>query len=51
MSQLFALMGLEIIKLSEINPIEKDKYYMILLICGIQKNDTNKLIYKTETDL
>ena len=23
---------------------------MILLICGILKNDTDKLIYKTETD-
>ena len=29
---------------------EKDKYHMILLICGIlKKNDTNELIYKTET--
>ena len=23
---------------------------MILLICGIEKNNTNELIYKTETD-
>ena len=29
---------------------EKDKYYMIPLICRIFKNDTNKLIYKTEID-
>ena len=29
---------------------DKDKYHMISLICGILKNDTNKLIYKTETD-
>ena len=31
-------------------PEEKNKY-MILLTCGIlKKNDTNKLIYKTEKD-
>ena len=30
---------------------EKDKYHMILLICRTKKkNDTNELIYKTETD-
>ena len=29
---------------------EKDKYHMISLICGNLKNDTNELIYKTETD-
>ena len=29
--------------------MEKDKY-MISLICGILKSDTNELIYKTETD-
>ena len=28
---------------------EKDKYHMISLTCGILKNDTNELIYKTET--
>ena len=28
----------------------KDKYHMISLICGILKNDTNELIYKTEID-
>ena len=43
-------MGLEIIILSEVNQTEKDKYRMISLICGILKNDTNELIYKTETD-
>ena len=32
------------------NELKKDKYYMISLICGIWKNDTNELIYKTETD-
>ena len=31
---------------------EKNKYHMILLICGIFKKekDTNELIYKTEID-
>ena len=29
---------------------EKDKYCMISLTCGIYKNDTNELIYKTEID-
>ena len=27
---------------------ENDKYHMIPLICEVQKNDTNELIYKTE---
>ena len=43
-------MDLEIIILSEVSQTEKDKYCMISLICGIQKDDTNELIYKTETD-
>ena len=34
-------MGLEGITLSEISQMEKDKYPMISLICGIQK--TNKI--------
>ena len=41
----------ENITVSEINQIEKDKYQMISLICGIlKKNDTKELIYKTEID-
>jgi len=28
---------------------DKDEYHMVSLICGIQKNDTNEFIYKTET--
>ena len=32
------------------NKKEKDRYHMISLICRIQKNDTNELIYKTKTD-
>ena len=39
-------MDLEIIMPSE---TEKDKYYMLSLICEIQ-NMTRELIYKTETD-
>ena len=35
--------------LSEASQKEKDKYLMISLICGILKNDTNELFYKTET--
>ena len=42
-------MDLETLLLSEISQTEKDKY-MVSLICGILKNDTNELIYKTEID-
>ena len=41
-------MDLEIVILSEVSQEEKDKYHMMLLICGIKKKGTNKLIYKTE---
>ena len=44
------LMDLEIIILSEVSQTEKDKYHMISFIYGILKNNTNELIYKTETD-
>ena len=30
--------------------LENGKYHMILLICGILKKDTYKLVYKTEKD-
>ena len=40
-------MDLEMIILSK---SDRDKYYMISLICGISKDDTNELIYKSETD-
>ena len=45
-------MDLEIIMLSEVSRTEKGKYHMMSLICGTKKkkNDTNKLIYKTEID-
>ena len=39
---------LEIIILSEVNQTEKDKYHMMSLIHGIEKDDTNELMYKTE---
>ena len=42
-------MDLEITILSKVSQKEKDKY-MISLICGILKNGTNELIYKTETE-
>ena len=38
-------MDLEIVILSEVS---QRKYRMISLICGIFKNGTNELIYKTE---
>ena len=43
-------MDLEILILSEISQREKDKYHIISLICGILKNGTNELIYKTEIE-
>ena len=43
-------MILEIIILSEGSKSEKGKYHMISPICGILKNDTNELMYKTEID-
>ena len=42
-------MDMEIIMLSEVNQAEEDKYYMILLMCEIWKNDRNKHTYKTKT--
>ena len=43
-------MDLEIMILSKVSQTEKDKYQVIVLICGIWKNDTNEPIYKTEID-
>ena len=40
-------MNLEMIILSQ---TEKEKYYVMLFIWGILKNDTDELIYKTEID-
>ena len=44
-------MDLEIVIVSDVSQTEKDKYHMILLICGILKTGTNELIYKTEIEL
>ena len=41
---------LEIIMLSEVCQMEKDKYHVISLTYRIFWNDTNELIYKTETE-
>ena len=41
---------LEIIIPSGVCQKEKDKCPMILIICGIQKDDTNEIICKAETD-
>ena len=45
----FSATGMEIIILCKVSQIEKAKY-TILFTCRIQKNDTDELIYKTETD-
>ena len=37
------------ILLSEVRQAEKDKYYMILLIYGSKKNNTNELICKIDS--
>ena len=44
-------MDLEIVLLSGVSQKEQDKYCMISLICGMLKNGTNELIYKTEIEL
>ena len=43
-------MDLAIVILSEISQTETEKYHMTSLICGILKNGTNELIYKTEIE-
>ena len=32
------------------NKLEKDKYHMLSLICGVSKDVTDEIIYKTETE-
>ena len=39
-------MDVEIIVLSEVSHTEKDRYYIISLVCRILKNYTDELIYK-----
>ena len=43
-------MDLEIIILSEVNQTETQTSYDITYMWNLKKNDTNELIYKTETD-
>ena len=43
-------MDLEIVILSEVSQKEKDKYHTVSPVCGIKKNGTNELIYKTEIE-
>ena len=44
-------MDLEIVIMSEVSQIEKDKCCKTLLISGIFLSGTNELIYKTEIEL
>ena len=46
---IFSNMVYLIILLSEGRQAQKDKYYMVLLICGSKKNDTNELICKIDS--
>ena len=43
-------MDLKTVIQSEVSQKEKNKYCIISLICGIQKNDTDELICKTEIE-
>ena len=45
-----AWMDTETVMLSKVIHTEKDKYHILSLRCEFLKNDTNELIYKTETD-
>ena len=42
-------MDLEIVIPTEVSQTEKDKHYMILLMCGILKRAKNDLVYKTQS--
>ena len=44
-------MDLDIILLSEVSQTQKNEYYIISLICGIDKNDTKELILKRNTQI
>ena len=41
-------MDLEGVIQNEVSQTEKDKCHMKLFVCGILKNDTNELIYRTK---
>ena len=40
---------LEVLILTEVSKLGRDKYHMVSLTCVIFLNDTNELIYKTDT--
>ena len=41
-------MHLEIVILSEVSQMEKDKYHMVSLICGSKEKNSNELIIFTK---
>ena len=41
---------LDTVIVSEVSQTEKEKYNVTSLMCGIYKDNTSELIYKTETD-
>ena len=41
---------LEVLILTEVSKLGRDKYHMVSLTCVTSKTDTNELIYKTEID-
>ena len=43
-------MDLEIVIQNEVSQKEKNKYHIISLVCGIQKNGTDELITKAEIE-
>ena len=43
-------MDLETVIQGEVNQNEKNAYCIILLLCGIQKNDTGELICEAEIE-
>ena len=43
-------MDLESVIQSEVSQKEKNKYCMLMRVCGVQKNGTDKPIYKAETE-
>ena len=49
-SVLMKWMSLECIIQTEVSQKEKDKYHIISLICGIEKNSTDELISKAEIE-
>ena len=44
-------MNLESVIWSEVSQIEKNKYHMLMHICGIYKNGTGESICRAETEM